>query len=257
MWDGQESMTCVYCRKDSGRNPGLAHIFPEALHCNDEVLPRGAVCDVCNEYLGRRLDENLIRYPSIAFAIQFLATPGKKGKPRKRVGAIDREIPGKPDVLLQTKTERPSISTGPNGVKRAHVLLSADPQFRMPRFRRALHHVAFNIVAKLDGPDKMLTANWDLARNYIRFPGDESECWPYAQLTPSPTSIRRAVRGVRWESGRRELISVQIFQTMFVVDLANTGELEDLARNQNAEYFGADRKNPTLVSLDVIEENSS
>lgn len=48
---------------------------------------------------------------------------------------------------------------------------------------------------------------------------------------------------------------MQIFQSMFVVDLNNTGDLEALARNQQAEYFNADRKRPPLVSLDMTVED--
>ncbi len=249
-------MPCIYCKRDSGSNPGIAHIFPEALHANEEVLPRGAVCDNCNQYFGKRLDENLIRYPSIALAIQFLATPGKSGKPRKLIGGIEREIPGEPDALLRTFTEKPTIVSGPDGSQGARVQFKQDPQFRMARFRRALHHVAFNIVAKLENADHMMLPHWDLARQYIRFPTGESESWSFAQITPSPVSIPRVVQGIRWESGRRELVNMQIFQSMFVVDLRNTGDLEALAREQGAEYYGPERNDPPPVTLDLSADDS-
>lgn len=249
------NLKCIYCKRDSGVRPGIAHVFPEVLHANDEVLPRGAVCDPCNQYLGRRLDENLARYPSIAMAVQFLATPGKGGKARKRIGAIDRDIPGQPDALIQTYTERPVIFTAPDGSRRALAQVKADPSFRMSRFRRALHHIAFNIVAKLEGPAHMLGEHWDRARSYIKAPKSESECWGFAQITPDALSFPRVVQGIRWESGRRELVNMQIFQSMFVVDLKNTGDLEGLAREQKAEYFGPERTEPPLVTFEVTEES--
>jgi hypothetical protein len=248
-------LKCIYCKKETGARVGIAHIFPEALHANDEVLPRGSVCDGCNQYLGRRLDENLIRYPSVALAIQFLATPGKSGKSRKLIGAIEREIPGQPDALFRTFTEKPTIVTAHDGSRRAIVELKCDRQFRMSRFRRALHHVAFNVIAKMEGPAHMLADHWDAARKYIRSPKNEAQSWGFAQLTPSMDSIPHAVQGVRWESGRRELVSLQIFQSMFVVDLMNTGDLEKLAREQDAEYIGPAKQEPHLVTFELSEDS--
>jgi len=248
-------MICIYCHQDSGLNPGLAHIFPEALGANDKVLPRGTVCDGCNQYLGKRLDENLVRYPSIAFAIQYLASPGKKGKPRKRIGGIDREISDNPEALLQAIIDQPTITTGRDGVRRAHVQLQPDPQLQMSRFRRALHHVAFNVVAGLEGPEHMLQAQWEPARMYIRFPQSESEAWPYAQVSPQPGSIPRAVQGVRWESGRREIVTLQIFQTMFTVDLANAGDLETLATEQQFEFVHSKQEQPLPMAFDLLLED--
>lgn len=249
------ALKCIYCKRDSGERSGIAHVFPEALHANDEALPRGAVCDPCNQYLGRRLDENLVRYPSIALAVQLLATPGKSGKPRKRIGAIDRDIPGQPDALIQTYTEKPVLFTAPDGSRRARAQLKADPLFRMSRFRRALHHIAFNVIAKLEGPTHMLGDHWDLARGYIKAPRNESECWGFAQIMPPVSSIPRVVQGIRWESGRRELVNMQIFQNMFIVDLRNTGDLKSLAREQEAEYFGPERTEPPLVTFELTEDS--
>lgn len=248
-------MKCIYCKTETNARAGIAHIFPEALHANDEVLPRGSVCDSRNQYLGRRLDENLIRYPSIALAIQFLAAPGKSGKSRKLIGSIEREIPGDVEALLRTFTEKPTIVTAAAGSRRAIVQLKSDPQFRMPRFRRALHHVAFNVIAKMEGPEHMLSEHWDAARNYIRSPKNETESWGFAQLTPSMDSIPRAVQGVRWECGRRELVSLQLFQSMFVVDLMNTGDLETLAREQDADFIGPAQQEPPLVTFELSEDS--
>jgi hypothetical protein len=51
---------------------GLPHVILEALSPNDLTLPRGAECDKCNHYFGRKLEPNLYRYPGVAFALQFL-----------------------------------------------------------------------------------------------------------------------------------------------------------------------------------------
>ena len=79
-------MNCIYCRTSTTENSGKAHVFPEALAQNRLTIPRGAVCNQCNNYIGIRLDQNLVRYPLIAFAIQFVGTSGKRGKTTSRIG---------------------------------------------------------------------------------------------------------------------------------------------------------------------------
>ena len=86
--------TCIYCRTQTTGKEGLPHVIPEALGPNDLVLPRGAECDKCNHYFGRKLEPNLYRYPGVAFALQFWGIHGKKGL-RKRLSTIERTDEGK------------------------------------------------------------------------------------------------------------------------------------------------------------------
>lgn len=53
-------MRCVYCLTDSAGTKSIAHVLPEAIARNDLVLPRGAVCDACNHYLGHELDSVMV-----------------------------------------------------------------------------------------------------------------------------------------------------------------------------------------------------
>jgi hypothetical protein len=82
--------TCIYCRAETTGNEGIPHVIPEALSPNDFTLPRGAECDKCNHYFGRKLEPMLYRYPGVALALQFWGIRGKKGRLRKKLGTVER-----------------------------------------------------------------------------------------------------------------------------------------------------------------------
>src|SRR5688572_6854486 len=81
---------CLYCRKDASDAVGEAHVLPEGFAANSRALPIGSVCDGCNNYLGRKLDQMFVKHPAISLMVQFLGLPGKSGKPRVRLGVIER-----------------------------------------------------------------------------------------------------------------------------------------------------------------------
>ncbi|MBN1567407.1 MAG: hypothetical protein JXA73_06145 [Acidobacteria bacterium] len=83
-------MRCIYCLEEND-SIGVHHAFPEGLGKNDSMLPKGSVCDKCNHYIGVHLDQNLIRYPIIAFNMQFIGTHGKRGRPRQLMAGISRK----------------------------------------------------------------------------------------------------------------------------------------------------------------------
>ena len=82
-------MNCIYCLNDSDSTKGLAHIFLEAIFRNEVTLPKGVVCDQCNNYL-KKLDSALVAHNHIWPLIQLMGFPGKTGKPRKKLGFMER-----------------------------------------------------------------------------------------------------------------------------------------------------------------------
>ena len=57
---------CIYCLSESGTFNAEEHIIPESL-CGDEIyLPKGFVCDTCNNGISSQLDEALINFEPVA-----------------------------------------------------------------------------------------------------------------------------------------------------------------------------------------------
>lgn len=49
-------MNCIFCKNKSDSSTSVEHIIPESLGNADHVLPRGWVCDACNNYLSRKVE---------------------------------------------------------------------------------------------------------------------------------------------------------------------------------------------------------
>ncbi|MBI5101054.1 MAG: hypothetical protein HZB33_04380, partial [Nitrospirae bacterium] len=150
-------MKCIYCRKPSTSAQGIAHVFPEAIVKNNIVLPKGSVCDSCNNYL-KELDSALIAHNHIWPIIQMAGLPGKKGKPRKKLGYIERSDK---DQSLLLNFNQKSIEKITVSEKQIHLQIKNPQNFEDKLFRRALHHVGFNFFALSRQNDSLLAAHFD------------------------------------------------------------------------------------------------
>ena len=53
-------MRCIFCKKDSSKSRTIEHIIPESLGNKDHILPPGVVCDHCNNYFARKIEQPLL-----------------------------------------------------------------------------------------------------------------------------------------------------------------------------------------------------
>lgn len=53
-------MLCIFCEKDSQDSVSVEHIIPESLGNNEHILPRGIVCDKCNNYFASKVEEPVL-----------------------------------------------------------------------------------------------------------------------------------------------------------------------------------------------------
>jgi hypothetical protein len=49
-------MKCVFCKCDSEDSKSVEHVIPESLGSKTIVLPRGLVCDKCNNYFSHKVE---------------------------------------------------------------------------------------------------------------------------------------------------------------------------------------------------------
>lgn len=219
-------MTCIYCLKATSGAEGRAHVFPEAILANDSVLPKGAVCDGCNNYLSE-LDRVLILHNHIWPVIQMFGFPGKKGRSRKKLGFMERSDPDTPWRMRVAGKDITRITFDQNGV---HIETSDPSGFDDLKFRRALHHVAFNFLALDSRADFVTGPRFNQARRYIRMPKPK-EAWSYAQVIVQRHSVRSVLGASRIPDAPGETVLLSIFSDDFFVDLLNTGALHSWARD--------------------------
>ncbi|MCB0310229.1 MAG: HNH endonuclease [Bdellovibrionales bacterium] len=53
-------MRCIFCKQDSSGSASREHIIPESLGNTQHVLPKGVVCDRCNNYFARKIEGPLL-----------------------------------------------------------------------------------------------------------------------------------------------------------------------------------------------------
>lgn len=217
-------MRCIYCKTVSEGTRGVAHVLPEAVAQNNQVLPPGTVCDPCNQYLGK-LDLVLASYPLVALGIQWLRLPGKGGRLRSMVGNVehDEEL-----NAVHIPVEAPSRD-GP-GLDPLHVTVLVPRAFDGFRFRRALHHVGLNVVALKRGYDAAMASNLDEVRRYVRYP-KSGERWQFAQLPLfDAISGDLKIHLVEWKGTL--LVGMRLLSVLFWIDLCNSGLLADFVRRE-------------------------
>ena len=72
-------MRCIFCKSDSSDSRSIEHIIPEALGNTDHTLPRGVVCDKCNNYFTRKLEGPLLASTWFRHARARQQVPSKRG----------------------------------------------------------------------------------------------------------------------------------------------------------------------------------
>ncbi len=144
---------------------------------------------------------------------------------------------------MTIEVERPGETVGLQGTEK-HVSIGPDKDFNILTFRRALHHIAFNIFAADKSVHHALKPHLNPVRKYVRHP-DAGEAWPFVQIVEDLREIRPEVRGRIVPEGPGDTVLVRIFNCDFYVDLLNRGGLGTWAGktfDDPSAYVGPDWK---------------
>ena len=71
---------CIFCHKDSSTSKSVEHIIPESLGNKEHILPKGYVCDACNNYFSVKIEKELLAQPyfvSMRFRNEILTKKGR------------------------------------------------------------------------------------------------------------------------------------------------------------------------------------
>jgi len=73
-------MKCIFCKADSTDSVSIEHVIPESLGNKDTVLPRGAVCDKCNNYFAVKIEKEVLSSGEFTAARYHQSIESKKGR---------------------------------------------------------------------------------------------------------------------------------------------------------------------------------
>ncbi len=92
---------CIFCHEESSTSKSIEHIIPESLGNKHHFLPKGYVCDKCNNYFSIKIEKELLAQPyfvSLRFRNEILTKKGKLVKEKM----IFPETATMTEVTLQT-----------------------------------------------------------------------------------------------------------------------------------------------------------
>ncbi|QLC50120.1 HNH endonuclease [Methanolobus zinderi] len=72
-------MQCIFCKHDSNDSRSIEHIIPESLGNESHILPKGVVCDKCNNYFSRKVEKPFLDLEVMKILRFHQIIPSKRG----------------------------------------------------------------------------------------------------------------------------------------------------------------------------------
>jgi hypothetical protein len=196
-------MRCIFCKHISVGSRSVEHIMPESIGSKKRRLPAGVVCDKCNNYFARKVEQPVLNHSWMRNLRAWYQVPNKKGTYPSMIGHIAgsevrvnwrRGQDGKPLLSTENKNDSPELARViAEGFEQPLIFAIEDdpPPREMSRF---LCKMALEAVAELFYPETERLADeafFDSIRNYARH-GMNFKEWPYSQrrVFPQNTLMR-------------------------------------------------------------------
>lgn len=71
---------CIFCNKDSTTSKSIEHIIPESLGNDELILDKGIVCDKCNNYFSREIENPVLNLDGFKQLRFYELIKSKRGK---------------------------------------------------------------------------------------------------------------------------------------------------------------------------------
>ncbi len=198
-------MRCIFCKAPSSGSSSREHIIPESLGNKSHVLPRGWVCDRCNNYLARKVEDPFLNSFYGRHARFEMGIPNKENRVPPITG-----LHAQSKSAVKVWTEESGLHIGPtrkeDGDRLFRSLLTQKsgtlylpisdlppPDYVTARF---IGKVAMEIMAHrcldVEGWNQEIVdkPQLDELRNYVRL-GRPGFVWPVhiRRIYPNPLSI--------------------------------------------------------------------
>ena len=189
-------MHCIFCHKDSSQSKSIEHIIPESLGNKSMFLPRGYVCDKCNNYFAIKIEKRLLAQPyfmSLRFRTEIYSKKNKLVKQSIRFSDVslnsDVQIQTSSGltVLLEDEYIYNQIESGE--IKTIEIPYIQEPEYPNKEISRFLSKCAYEYFLYNMGCDKydlcvqeLLGKENDILkslREYARF--GKGDYWQYSQ----------------------------------------------------------------------------
>ena len=210
--------SCIFCRRDDGGFRSEEHILPESLAGDSDVLPKGYVCDRCNNGPLSKVDEALVNLGPIALFRTLVLPLTKKGKfPRAELGDLMVEKTAPRRLVVSRKDGRDpfeDVQIMPDGQTRFSLRGGGRPDWR--EIARALAKIGLEYVAFDEGHGRACAPEFDAVRRFIL---DGTDFRSYLVIRANDLKPTGEVRTTRVPGAGEHFVEVVIFGIPFGVTL--------------------------------------
>lgn len=182
-------MKCIFCKNVSDNCVSVEHIIPESLGNKDHILPKGVVCDSCNNYFAVKIEKLLMELPYFTSVRFRNDIESKKGRFPLDKGIIGGEVSiGKEDGGYFILADNPEVIKGLQSGSIKHMIVpsNSEPEENNMFVSKFLCKAALETLVYKVGPvEEWLNEivdhpQLDYIRNYVRR-GDKPAYWEYHQ----------------------------------------------------------------------------
>jgi len=210
---------CIYCGTSEGSFTTVEHIVPEALGNEDIILPRGYVCDKCNNETSS-LEQVFLDSPPLDLLRIFCVDYNKKGAfPYYRSPEIHMERTSPNSVRITSYAgvkSLPQIITRSDGACEVNIETREENKFDHITFARVLFKIGLGAIALREGREAALHPRFSQAREFICKGGTFPN-----QLIISRSAEPRAGFAVQWvyRSPAGTTLACDLLGAQFIVGL--------------------------------------
>jgi len=83
-----EAMRCLFCKAPSDAATSVEYVIPQSLGNSQVALPRSTICDPCNNYIARKIEQLLLAHESFRNLRAWYRIPNKRGRHASLFGVI-------------------------------------------------------------------------------------------------------------------------------------------------------------------------
>lgn len=160
--------TCIFCKSSQNSFTSVEHIFPESLGNKEKILPKGVVCDRCNNETLSSLDEELLEFEPIKFLRTMNGVESKRGRvPITNLSNLRIENPTKDHVMIHASSKKSITDQTPNGFKLHFKGNKEMDVTRLKRISRSLYKIGLELICLDHGIEFALSERFDEARDII------------------------------------------------------------------------------------------
>ncbi len=161
-------MICIFCKSADNTFNSIEHVFPESLGNTEIFLPKGFVCDICNNESLSGLDEELLEFEPIKFFRTFYGIKSKKGKvPVTSLPNIKIENPNRDHVHLTVSSHKFITNKSKDGFDLKFTSNRKIDSKRTRLIARALYKIALELLCLDHGNEFILSNRFDQVREII------------------------------------------------------------------------------------------